>query len=222
MSEHICQDSECRNVHYAFYYLHTCSDFSCKNCRTTCKKHINKCIRYGCEDTLLGNGTSYCKKHVCKYLGCDQSKYGCTKHSICGEYDDARMCTEIVYSGQAVCRRHVCKYICDDLTTCNNIAKGCKHRCQMLLCNNTIINDKASYCVRHICGHKINNGICMNCVNNCEIHGCISGCDLDRHPGYKRCINHLTYDNIIDTLSSVEYYFGVFPRDIMNILKCHF
>jgi hypothetical protein len=206
---------------FDYCYKHKCPESKCKYTAADCGKHT-MCSVYNCDTVSKGNGITLCMYHACNYIGCKEHKETCKEHPKCRYYNGYRYCYEIIYPKKTIyaCRQHMCTYISNGVR-CKNMSSNCKHKCKIPSCRDSILNDKADFCIHHVCGNSNEgtNEICINYINGCEIHGCIYDCGLHRFDEYKKCINHLTYIDIVDGQSTKDFYFGMLPRDIVNMLK---
>ena len=117
-------------------------------------------------------------------------------------------CRNRVIVGTRYCMLHICRY------------KGCfrtmdckVHKCKLQCCSNIKYNEYTNYCVDHICRHK-------DCYINkyrCK-HMCIECRNSERYMFYNKCLDCLEYVDVINTMLSPGFYFGMIPRDITNIL----
>lgn len=201
-----------------FCMIHRCVKRGCKN-SDNCPKHTI-CSEYpNCKYASKGNEVSLCRVHACNYLGCKHYKDMCPQHPTCGYTEEGVKCYEIIYPNEKACREHTCAYV-ENNVRCKNMSLSCKHKCKVSSCKNVIVNENTDYCIRHLCGY---GGVCMNEFSECYKHGCdIVTCHSYKHDVYRKCIKHLTYDDIIDGLSLSGFYFGVLPRDIAIMLKAYF
>lgn len=204
-----------------FCMIHRCVKRGCKN-SDNCPKHTI-CSEYpNCKYASKGNGVNLCRVHACNYLGCEYHRETCPQHTICGYTEGGDKCYEIICSDEKACREHTCAYV-ENNVRCKNMFSGCKHKCKSPSCNSVIVNENTNYCMRHLCGYGGPNVFCTNEFSECDKHVCdIVRCHSYRHDLYRKCIKHLIYDDVIDGLSSSDFYFGVLPKDIVNMLKSHF
>ena len=125
------------------------------------------------------------------------------------EYCDVRR-----FRNSDYCENHLCGYYnCLEYYTCD------AHRCKanaseyISVCGKIIFNINTQYCVDHICLGK-------DCIygKECEIHMCIDCREGERYIGYNKCLNCLSYVDVIKPMVISEFYFGMIPRDIVGIL----
>lgn len=182
-SEHVCADSECRELHRVGPYCrqHGCiqklEDDFCGRVRKAqnsyhCVEHA--CARADCGKVRERNG-QYCASHTCDTSGCIEQCVG--THQYCESHECAY---ETCHQGRGVgkfCKRHGC-VAPEDGGHCGG---GCR--------------TGSSFCERHVCAKKS----CLDASSGrgecCSKHGCAHqdggvACCVMREEGSDYCKNH--------------------------------
>lgn len=83
-------------------------------------------------------------------------------------------------------------------------------------CGKDVFEKNTQYCIDHIC--PWGDG-CRKSRYGCEIHVC-PNCRDDRiYLNYKKCFNCLTYEDVLLTLITPNFYFGIIPKDIVDMIR---
>lgn len=124
------------------------------------------------------------------------------------------LCNKPRFRTGKYCVEHTCgRNGCLNLLGCR--LHICAAKCWSYSCGQEVFDKDTQYCINHIChwGDGCKNG------SWCATHYC-SDCRDDRiYLNYKKCFNCLTYEDVLLTLITPNFYFGIIPKDIVDMIR---